>query len=111
MIRKFSHTLRGLYYATRRDKGFQWQLIVGFIGLGAVWFFGRPLSELDIFMMVLATVVVLITELQNSSFEHALDRVHPDQHHLIGHSKDMAGAAVLLAALFAVFVGVLVVFF
>jgi diacylglycerol kinase len=44
-------------------------------------------------------ILILITELQNSALEYALDHLHPDTHENIGRSKDMAAAAVLLAGL------------
>lgn len=47
---------------------------------------------------------MLITELQNSSFELALDRLHPELHDTIGKSKDMAAGAVLTAGFFLIFV-------
>jgi diacylglycerol kinase len=43
---------------------------------------------------------VLITELQNTSFEEALDHLHPELHDKIGRSKDMAAGAVLTAGIF-----------
>jgi diacylglycerol kinase len=60
--------------------------------------------------LMLSWMLVLITELQNSSFESALDRIHPDRHDDIGKSKDMAAGAVFVAGLFALFVVLIIVF-
>lgn len=109
VAKKFAHSLTGVAHATVADTSFRAQLIVGSLGILLVWYFGRPLSKLDLILMALATLLVLITELQNSAFEHALDHLHPEQHGMIGRSKDMAAGAVLLAALFALVVAVAIV--
>jgi diacylglycerol kinase len=54
--------------------------------------------------LALSYALILITELQNTSFEKALDRLHPELHDDIGASKDIAAAAVLTAGLFALVV-------
>ena len=109
--KKFAHTFTGIAHATVADTSFRAQLIVGGIGIALVWYFGRPLSELDLVLMALATLLVLITELQNSAIESALDKLHPGESTRIGRSKDMAGGAVLLAAIFALVVAVVVIWF
>ena len=109
VARKFLYSFKGIAYAAVQDTGFRAQLIVGIPGLFLVWYLGRPLSEIDLVLIVLATTLVLITELQNSAFESALDHLHPETHHAVGHSKDMASGAVFLAAIFAFFVAVIVV--
>jgi len=111
IARKFLYSFKGIIYAAVNDKGFKAQLVVGALGLFLVWYFGRPLSEIDIILMTLATSLVLITELQNSAFESALDHLHPEIHHNIGHSKDMAAGAVLLSTIFALTIAVVVVWF
>jgi diacylglycerol kinase len=62
------------------------------------------MEKIDFLFLGLAYVLILITELQNSSFEAALDRIHPEKHDEIGKSKDMAAGAVLTAGFFLVFV-------
>lgn len=109
--RKFFYSIKGIIQATKYDTGFRVQLLIGGPGLVLVWYFGRPLSEIDVVLMLLATLLVLITELQNSAFESALDHLHPEKHYNIGHSKDMAAGAVLLSAVFALVIAGVVVWF
>ena len=111
LIKKFGYAIAGICYAVRYDRGFRTQVVIGTIGVGLVWYFGRPLSEFDVALLALATCLVLITELQNSAFEHALDRLHPGQDRQVGRSKDMAAGTVLMAALFAILVGAIILVF
>lgn len=109
-LRRFPHLFAGIWYAIRHDFGFQTQLgLVGPAILVFVYLFW-PLSKVEILFLGLAYALILITELQNTAFEHALDRLHPERHEKIGHSKDMAGGSVLLAGFFLVFVMTIILF-
>jgi diacylglycerol kinase len=66
-----------------------------------VWF--TPISSLEVLMIVLAYSLVLITELQNSAVEIALNKIHPERDESIRKTKDMAAGAVLIAGLFLLF--------
>lgn len=70
-----------------------------------------PLSQIELLFIGLAWILILITELQNSSFEEALDLLHPKLDERVKRSKDMAAGATLLAGLFLVFVLCGVAFF
>ena len=59
-----------------------------------------PLTLYDILFLLLAWFLILITEMQNSAIEAALDRLHPELHDSIKQSKDLAAGAVLLAGFF-----------
>ena len=98
--RRFRNAFRGFVSAGKSDFNFRLQLLssIFFIVFG---YFMWPLSETELFFLILAFALIIITELQNTSFETALDRIHPGQHEYIGKSKDMAAGAVLIAGLFA----------
>ena len=110
-IRRFKYALGGIYHALLTDKSYRLQ----FWGIGLfVILFGYwqwPLSQTELLFLGLAYALVLITELQNSSFEAALDHLHPEAHEQVGKSKDMAAGAVLTAGLFLFFVMLVIVFF
>lgn len=108
---RFSHAIRGIIHATLHDQSFQLQVIGGAIILPLFIYFFSPMTQTELFFLVLGWVLILITELQNSSFEEALDRLHPEMHESIGKSKDMASGAVLFAGLFLLFVMVQIAFF
>jgi hypothetical protein len=51
--------------------------------------------------------VVFAAELLNTALEHLADRLHPEQHPDIRAAKDCAAAAVLLASISALLIGLL----
>ena len=69
-----------------------------------VGYFAWPLRTYEFFFLVLSYILILAFELMNTAFERAFERLHPERHELIGRSKDLASAAVLLAILFAAIV-------
>jgi diacylglycerol kinase (ATP) len=58
--------------------------------------------------IVLAMAMVWITEFLNTSLEAVVDLVSPHHHRLAMLAKDVSAAAVVIAALAAVVIGVLV---
>ncbi len=100
---RLKNALIGVFFAVRTDMSFRLQVVLGIL-FSIFGYLVRPLSDFEMFSLVLSWVLILITELQNTSFETALDRLHPEMHDSIGKSKDMAAGAVLLAAFFALFV-------
>lgn len=59
-------------------------------------------------LLALAVAVVFMAEAFNTALEFLADAVHPEPNALVGKAKDAAAAAVLLAALGAVAVGICV---
>lgn len=110
-LKRFPYLFAGVWYAVRYDFGFQTQL--GLVGPAILVFcyLFWPLAKLDILLLGTAYAIILITELQNTAFEEALDRLHPEIHESIRYSKDMAGGSVLLSGFFLVFVMLMIVFF
>lgn len=106
---RFLYPVKGLCYALVKDFSFQTQFVGGLLYIFIIWLIFNPLVAWEWLFIMLAWTLVLITELQNSALEEALDKIHPERHENIGRSKDMAAGAVLLAAMFAV--GVTLVLF
>ncbi len=102
--KRFPHALRGIVHATRTDFSFRTQVYLGLAVLATAVYLFRPLTETELLFLVLAWFLILITELQNSALEAALDRMHPELHQEIGHSKDLAAGSVLIAGLFLIIV-------
>ena len=103
-LKRLLYAFKGIYYALKNDSSYRLQ----FYGVAAVtaifMYLFEPLSNSEIQFLILAYVLILITELQNTAFETALDKLHPEIHDQIGRSKDMAAGAVLIAGLFLLFV-------
>lgn len=65
-------------------------------------------SSGDWCLLIIAIALVWITEAFNTALEFLADVASPDFHPTIGYSKDVAAAAVLLATLAAVSIGLLI---
>lgn len=65
------------------------------------------LSPPELAIIVLTVVVVLAAECVNTALEALCDVASPDYHPLVKRAKDVAAAAVLVAALGAVVIAVL----
>ena len=109
-LSRFPHALSGLKQAVKTDYGFRTQIYLGatITFIIGVWF--TPISSLEFLMVVLAYSLVLITELQNSAVETALDKIHPEIDDSIKKTKDIAAASVLLAGGFLLFTLILIYF-
>lgn len=104
IITRYSHPVRGIKYALQHDRSYRSQVyLIGAIVAGIFVYFD-PLELWEALFVLLAYTLVLITELQNSALEAALDRMHPERHDMIGQSKDMAAGAVLTAGVFLLIV-------
>jgi diacylglycerol kinase (ATP) len=57
--------------------------------------------------LLIATSLVLLAEALDSAIESVVDLVEPEKHPLAGRAKDIAAAAVLIASVISVIIGVL----
>lgn len=103
-IAKFKYAINGIIIALKTDRSYRQQFYGVATGVLLFIFYKWPLEKVDLLFLGLAYTLLLITELQNSSFEAALDKIHPEKHDEIGKSKDMAAGAVLTAGFFLLFV-------
>ncbi|GAB6990658.1 diacylglycerol kinase family protein [Paenibacillus pini] len=65
-------------------------------------------SGLRWLFLLLAITLVMVAEMLNTAIEAAVDLTSPDLHPLAKAAKDTAAGAVLLAAVFAIIVGIIV---
>jgi diacylglycerol kinase len=65
-------------------------------------------SRMEWVALVICIVLVLALEAVNTALEYLTDLVSPEYHPLAGKAKDVAAAAVLIAAIGAVWVGILI---
>jgi diacylglycerol kinase len=103
-LSRFPFALRGLKQASLYDLGFRTQIYLGVVVAFIVSAFLLPLTQTELLFIILAYALILITELQNSALESALDKLHPERSENIKNSKDMAAASVLVAGAFLVVV-------
>jgi diacylglycerol kinase (ATP) len=104
--RAFGFAVSGLVYAFKIGHALWLQsLAAGLIILAGLYF---HISASDWRWIVLCITLVWTAEIMNTAIELVCDALHPDHHPVIGHAKDAAAGAVLMAAIGAAIIGALV---
>lgn len=105
LLGAFKYAVAGIIYCVKRERNIKIHFFVAAIALilGVYLDFSR--LELSVLLLVISGV--LIAEFFNTVAELIVDLVSPSFHPLAKAAKDVAAGAVLVAALMAVFVGIL----
>lgn len=109
-LRSFRYAGRGLALCLR-ERNFRchaavFSYMVGYLVIYD-WF---VLSRSEWAALLLASAFVLVAEAVNTAVEVLVDLASPGQHPLAGKAKDIAAGAVLLCAIFAVTIGVVILY-
>lgn len=102
----FRHAFRGLGFAIRSEIHVRIHLVATLVVIGAGLYFDLSLTEWS--SVSLAIGLVIASEILNTAIERLVDIIRPKHDVAAGQVKDIASAAVLIAALAAAVVGVLV---
>jgi diacylglycerol kinase (ATP) len=102
----FGHAFRGWWYVIRTQKN-AWlhAIITTLVVAMALWL---QVPAKDWAVLVLTIALVWSAELFNTAIEAVVDLASPVQHPLAKTGKDVGAAAVLIAALAAILVGLLI---
>ncbi len=103
--RSFYYASDGIKEAFRNEPNFRAHIIVSIIVLVLGFFLG--LTNLEWIVLFLTIAFVIVLELINTSIEALVDLASPEIHPKAKVAKDVAAAAVLLAALSAGLIGML----
>ena len=106
LVKSVQFAMRGLLYAWRSEQNFRIQILAGVIVLVVAFYF--RVSFMGVVALVMMMTVVLVLELLNTFFEKLVDLLSPRLHHAVGILKDVLAAAVLVASLGAIIVGILI---
>ena len=98
--------ISGLRIVFKKEQSFRIQILIGIIVI--LFMIALKLNPLEVSILVLAILLVLSLELINSQIEKFLDLIQPDHHLKVKIIKDISAAAVLVAALGAIVVGILI---
>jgi len=106
LLRSFAHAFAGLrtFFATQRNARIHAVAAAGALALGVLADLTRP----EWCAILLAIALVFAAEALNTALEFLADAAVPEVHPLVKKAKDVAAAAVLIAAAVAVAVGVLI---
>ncbi len=101
----FRHAGRGLAWAVSSQANLRFHLLAAAIVLVAALLF--HFTALEFVGLVLCFAVVIGAELFNTALEVLIDYAWPERHPMIGRAKDVAAAAVLMAAIGTALTGLL----
>lgn len=104
-IKAFGHAFRGVVNLST-EPHFRIHLLAALLVILAAWYWEVSATHWAILMITCA--LVLSAEGLNSALEHLADAVHPEHHPLVKKAKDIAAAAVLISAIFAVLVALFI---
>jgi len=105
-IASFGFAIKGLATLVRTQPNARIHLLATVVVVLAGCYF--PLQTSEWIWLIGAMAGVWITEALNTALEFLTDLVSPDYHPLAGHTKDVAAAAVLLATISAVLIGLMI---
>ncbi|PJN53500.1 hypothetical protein PAEVO_02170 [Paenibacillus sp. GM2FR] len=106
LYRAFGCAMRGILTAVQTERNMKIH-----IAAALIVFIAAALLQLDRvswLFLVLAIALVFIAELVNTAVEAVIDLISPEEHVLARVAKDTAAGAALVAAVFAVVIGILV---
>jgi len=105
-IRSFRHAFRGWHYVLRTQQN-AWihSAIATAVFVLAFWL---HLPPRDWAVLILTIAMVFAAEFMNTAIEAVVDLASPDLHPLAKIGKDVGAAAVLVAALAAILIGLLI---
>jgi diacylglycerol kinase (ATP) len=101
----FRHAGRGFAWAFSSQANVRVHLVAAAVVLVAAVLL--RFSSIEFVGLVLCFAIVIAAELFNTALEVLIDYAWPEHHPMIGRAKDVAAAAVLVAAIGAAVVGVL----
>lgn len=105
-INSFRFAFRGIYFFFKNEIHAQIHLLAVFVTSIAAYLF--HVSTIELCLLLLCFALVLAAEMINSAIENLVDLISPDIHPLAGKAKDLAAGAVLIAAIFAVFIAAII---
>ncbi|WP_237566345.1 diacylglycerol kinase family protein [Paenibacillus sp. EZ-K15] len=106
LYRAFGCAMRGILTAVQTERNMKIH-----IAAALIVFIAAALLQLDRMswlFLLLAIALVFIAELVNTAVEAIIDLISPEEHVLARVAKDTAAGAALVAAVFAVVIGILV---
>jgi diacylglycerol kinase (ATP) len=104
-LASFRHAFAGWWYVLRTQHNAWIHALASVAAFAVAW--SLQLGRIEWAILVLTVAVVWVAEFVNTAVETVVDLSSPEIHPLAKIAKDVAAAAVLIAALSAVVVGLL----
>jgi len=105
-LHAFSYAFQGWGHVLRNEKNSWIHAVITVLVL--IVSFWLRLPTRDWAVLLLAIAIVWAAEFFNTAIENIIDLVSPEKHPLAKASKDVSAAAVLIAALTSILIGLLI---
>lgn len=109
LIESFNCAVEGLVHAFRTQRNMRIHTAAAVLALVFAFAFIRELSGVELLAVLSAIAFVIVCEMFNTAIEGVMDMVEDDHSEQARLVKDVAAGAVLVASLYAVAVGYLIV--
>lgn len=103
LLRSFGFALEGVSYLIRTQRSAQIEIAIGVVVIAVAAWLG--VSAIEWAVLILAMALVLALEALNTAIELAVTLASPERHPLAKAAKDVAAAAVFIAAAGAFLMG------
>ena len=105
-MKAFSFALKGLAALWKGEPTTRFHAVGSIVAIAAGWWFG--IERWEWFAVILMIGLAWFAEAVNTAVERLADAVTLEHHPLIGVSKDVASAAVLIVSITALLVAIIV---
>lgn len=106
LFKSFKYAVKGLFLVMRDEQNFRVHIVFAVIALVFSWFYHITKIELIIVILLISTVMLM--EVVNSAIERVTDVLKPRINDFVMEIKDIMAAAVMLASLVAIIVGLII---
>ncbi|MFA5051497.1 MAG: diacylglycerol kinase family protein [Patescibacteria group bacterium] len=106
LVKSFRYAGRGFWYTIKNEQNIRLHLLISLVVIILMVYFEVALWQVVTLLMVMMFVLVL--ELINTIFEKVSDILRPRIHMYVEVIKDVMAAAVLVASIGAVVIGILI---
>jgi diacylglycerol kinase (ATP) len=105
-FRSFMYAVKGIRVSWAEQRNLKVQSVIALFTVAAGFYFDMSLTEWCLVLFAIGLVMAL--EMVNSAIESLVDLITREQNELAGKTKDIAAAAVLLASIIAMIIGILI---
>jgi diacylglycerol kinase len=106
LIKSFTYAFRGFKKTFQEEQNLKIQSLAAIIVIVAGFYF--QISKTEWLFLIFVIGLVMLMELANSAVERVADMLKPRIHSYVMDIKDIMAAAVMLASLVAVIIGVII---
>ena len=106
LFKSFRYAFKGLYKVWHEEQNFQIQSIVAILVVLVGWYF--RIKNFEWLILILTMSLPMLMEVLNSAVERVADILKPRIDTYVKEIKDIMAAAVMLASVFSVIIGLII---